>query len=277
MADYYSTLGLSKGANPDEIKRSYRKLASQYHPDKGGSKEKFQEIQEAYATLSDPEKRNQYDNPAPQGFPGGFHFQQGGGVPPGFEDIFSHFGGMFGGGNRQREQPRNRTLNMQTNITLEDAYNGKELIASVNLPSGREQVIEIKIPPGVHDGTVLRLAGMGDDSYQNIPRGDIHLSITVIPHHVFHRRGDDLVRTVGITCIDAMLGKKINIDTIDGRTLEVMIHPGAQPGHTLAAQGYGMPNINNSGFKGRMLMEINISIPTNLTNEQKDALTKMFI
>lgn len=274
MADYYSTLGISKDAGPDDIKRAYRKLASQHHPDKGGDTKKFQEIEEAYRTLSDPEKRSQYDNPQPQ-FQGGF-----GGFPPGFEDIFSAFGGSghpFGNMFGQRQQPpRNKTLNIQTRINLEEAFHGKELIASVTLPSGKDQVINVKIPAGIHDGTTLRLAGMGDDTFQNIPRGDIQLTIGIHPHMTFQRQGDDLIRNIEISCIDAMIGKNVYVDTIDGKTLEIKVNAGTQPGTIISAQGYGMPNINDSRFKGRLLLNVQMTVPSNLNEEQKEALKKLF-
>ena len=274
--DHYSTLGVAKTATPDEIKKAYRKLASQHHPDKGGDTAKFQEIEEAYRTLSDPEKRAQYDNPQPQ-FNGGF-----GGMPPGFEDIFAQafggggnpFGNMFG----RRQQPqRNRTMNLNATISLEDAFNGKEILATIKLPSGSEQVIEIKIPPGVGDGTVLRLANMGDDTYPNIPRGDIHLTVVITQHPVFSRQGDDLIRNIEITCVEAMLGKIIQVDTLDGKTLEVKLNPGTQPGQLMSAQGYGMPSMRDPRFKGRLLMNINVTVPKFLTDEQKQALEKVFI
>jgi len=271
--DHYSTLGIAKNASPDEIKRAYRKLASQHHPDKGGDKSKFQDIQVAYDTLSNPDKRAQYDSPQPQ-------FQQGG-FPPGFDDIFGH---MFGGGNnpfgdifgQRRQQPqRNKTLNIQTSITLEDAFYGKNIMATLTLPSGREQIVDIKIPAGIQDGTTLRCNGLGDDSIPNIPRGDIHLSVHIQPHQVFQRRGDDLMCTLDINCIDAMIGKTMEVNTIDGRNLEVTIQPGTQPGQILAAHGYGMTNINNSN-KGRLLLNINVTIPTNLTEQQKDSIKQLF-
>ena len=278
MADHYQTLGVDRNASQDEIKKAYRKLAAQHHPDKGGNTAKFQEISAAYDILSDPNKRAQYDNPAPQfqnspgGFPGGFHFHSGGGIPPGFEDIFSQFG-MFG---QQRQQPRNRTLNIQTTISLEEAFHGKDLVATIGLPSGREQVVEIKIPAGTHDGLVLRLAGMGDDSVPNAPRGDIHLTVSVSEHTLFRRQGDDLIRNVEISCIDAMLGKNIFVDTLDGKTLEMTVRPGTQPGQILSAAGYGMPKLNDNRFKGRLLMPVNIKIPTFLTDEQKRILQQNF-
>ena len=275
MTDYYQTLGVDRGASQDDIKRAYRGLASKHHPDKGGDTVKFQEIQAAYATLSDPQKKEEYDNPRPQ-FHGG-----GGGMPPGFEDIFSHmfggggspFGDMFG---QRRPQPvRNRNLNLQTQITLEEAFHGKELIATIQLPSGRDQVLEVKIPAGVSDGITLRLAGMGDDSVGNTPRGDIHLSVHVMPHRVYQRQGDDLVKLLSVSCLDAIIGKSVQFDTIDGRTLEVTIAPGTQHGQTLAVQGYGMPNMANAYMKGRLLLNINITVPTNLTDSQKELIKQI--
>jgi len=275
MTDYYSTLGISKSANADEIKKAYRRMANQHHPDKGGDTEKFKEIEEAYRTLSDPQKKAEYDNPQPQfgGGPGGFHFHTGN-MPGGFEDIFAHFGGspfgdIFG---RGRQPQRNRTLNIQTTITLEEAFHGKDLLATLGLPSGREQTIEVKIPAGIHDGTTLRLSGLGDDSITGIPRGDLHLTVSIQPHRIFQRQGDDLIRSVDINCIDAMLGRKISITTLDNKTLEVSVNPGTQPGQTLSVAGYGMPKMADPRFKGRLLVNVNVTIPQNLTAAQKTLL-----
>jgi DnaJ-class molecular chaperone len=275
MADYYNTLGVSKQASADEIKRAYRKLASQHHPDKGGDTKKFQEIEEAYRILSDPDKRAQYDNPAPQGF------NQFGGVPPGFEDIMSQ---MFGGGGspfgdifgRRQQPPRNRTLNIQTQVTLEEAFFGKEMVANLTLPNGRDQILNIKIPKGIQDGITLRLASMGDDSVPNAPRGDIHLTVGVQPHPVFARQGDDLIRSLEVSAIDAMLGKSYQIETIDGRLLEIKVPEGTQPGRILNAGMYGMPNMNDNRFVGRMLVKLDIRTPTDLTEWQKQKLREIF-
>lgn len=273
MADHYSTLGVAKNATADEIKKAFRKLASQHHPDKGGDTAKFQEIQAAYDTLSDPEKRQQYDNPAPQGF------HQYGGMPPGFEDMMSQ---MFGGGSPfgdifgRRPQPvRNRTLNLQTQVTLEEAFTGKDLIANVTLPSGRDQLLEVKIPAGVRDGTVLRLSGMGDDSVSNMPRGDIHLSVHVMPHRKFERRNDDLVTGIDVNCLEAIVGCSKQFDTIDGKTLEINIPPGTQPGQIMSVQGYGMPLMSDPRMKGRMLLNINVIVPRTLTEDQKDLIRQI--
>lgn len=273
MADLYQTLGVARNASPDEIKKAYRKLAAQHHPDRGGDTAKFQEIQVAYDTLSDPNKRSQYDNPAPQGF------HQYGGMPPGFEDMMSQmfggnspFGDMFG----RRPQPvRNRTLNLQTQVSLEEAFQGKDLIANIQLPSGREQLLEVKIPAGIRDGTTLRLAGMGDDSISGVPRGDIHLTVQVLPHNKFQRNNDDLHMDLDINCFDAILGSVETFETLDGKLLEINIPAGIQHGQQLSVHGYGMPRLEDPRMKGRLMVGIKIKIPTTLTDSQKEAIRKI--
>jgi len=182
----------------------------------------------------------------------------------------SPFGDIFG--QHAPQQQRNRTLNIQTAITLEEAFHGKDLLATLRLPSGRDQVVEVKIPAGVHDGVTLRIQGLGDDTYVNLPRGDLHLTVHVHPHHVFQRQGDDLVTNVSLSCIDAMLGTAINVTTLDHRTLEIKINPGTQHGQVLAAAGCGMPKASDNRFKGRMLLSVNITVPENLTERQKELL-----
>jgi curved DNA-binding protein len=274
MTDHYNTLGVGRDANPEQIKSAYRKMAAKHHPDRGGDTSTFQNIQSAYETLSDPNKKAQYDNPQPQfhQHPGGFHFHAGG-----FEDIFAQFTGghpfdsFFG----HRQGPvRNRTLNIQTNITLEEAFHGKDLIANLTLPTGRDQTIEVKIPAGVQDGTTLRLSGLGDDSIPNAPRGDLHLTVIVQPHSVFQRQGDDLYRDLEINCVEAMLGKVVNIDSIDGKNLEINVTPGIQPGQTLCVSGYGMPKMGDNRFRGHMMLNVKVTIPKNLSDAQKSLLQK---
>jgi DnaJ-class molecular chaperone len=268
MSNLYSILGVDRSASAEEIKHAYRKLAGKHHPDRGGDTKTFQEIQAAYDTLSDPSKRTTYDNPQPQGFPGGFHFQ--GGMPPEFEEIFSHFNQTFGGGFHR--PTRNKNLNIQAAITLEEAFHGKEIFAQVPLPSGKTESLQIKIPPGVHAGSTLRLAGVGDNSIPNALRGDIYLNVVVHEHPEFIRNGNDLIKNIDINCLDAIIGTKVIIDTIDGKKLETTIPPGTQHGRTFAFHGYGMPNINDARMRGRFLITVNLVVPTNLSQEKQELI-----
>ena len=270
MSDYYQTLGLNRSATDDEIKKAYRSAAMKHHPDRGGDQGKFQEIQAAYATLSDPQKRAQYDNPQPQWGGNGF------GGDAGFEQFVHHFGPDFGSmfGFHNRRPAHNRPIQLQTSITLDDAFQGKELVAAITLPSGKEQTINISIPRGIHNGTTLKLSAMGDDSIPNAPRGDILVTIQVVDHFYFKRQGDDLVMDSEVSCIDAMIGGKVLVTTIDGKKLETSIPAGIQHDSILSINGHGMPNFNMPGRRGNLLLKIKLTVPA-LTEPQQEELRKL--
>ena len=266
MTDFYQILGIDKSASDAEIKKAYRSMAMKHHPDRGGDKNKFQEIQQAYDTLSDPQKRSEYDNPQ-QFNNGGFHFNGA----EGFEQFFHHFGPGFGEAFGFRRPAVNRTIQLQTIITLEEAFYGKEVVASITLPNGRDQAINVTIPKGMHSVTTLKLSGIGDDSVASAPRGDIHLTVHIEDHPRFRRQGDDLITDVEISCIDAMLGGKINVVSIDGKNLETTIPAGVQHDNILNLAGYGMPNFNHNARRGRLLIKLKLIVPT-LTSEQQNIL-----
>jgi DnaJ-class molecular chaperone len=144
------------------------------------------------------------------------------------------------------------------------------------MPNGRDQQINVKIPAGIRDGTTLRLSELGDDSVPNAPKGDIHLTVQINPHPIFKRENDDLIMDVRIDAIDAMLGTTQDINTIDGKTLALTIKPGTQPGTILSLPGYGMPAMQDNRFVGRLLVNVGISIPTMLTDVQKNQLKEIF-
>jgi DnaJ-class molecular chaperone len=172
MTDYYQKLGLGRAASPDEIKKAYRSLAMKHHPDRGGDEKKFKEISEAYEILSDPEKKSMVDSgidPAaannghnrPGGSPFDFHFNSGN-----FEDVFSQFGFHF----NNRQVRRNKSININVELTLEDVLNGKEIDADIALPGQSHKTININIPPGIDDGQQVRYQGRLMDSARLYPR-----------------------------------------------------------------------------------------------------------
>jgi curved DNA-binding protein len=269
----YQILGVDTSASQDDIKRAYRKLASQHHPDKGGDTKKFQEIQSAYETLSDPNKRNEYDNPSPFGQSpfGGWQQANMGGVPPGFEDFFSQiFSRNQNGFNRP--PARNRNINLETEISLEDAFTGKSIIASYTLPSGKSKTFEVKIPAGVHDGMMLKIPGGGDQTINQLPPGDALLQIKISPHPEFQLNGIDLIKNLEISVWDAILGNDVDVKNINGEIITIKIKEGTQPGTLLRVQAKGMPDLRNNSIRGNLLLSVKVKIPTGLTEIQKSTI-----
>ena len=241
--DHYSTLGVTKTSSPDEIKKAYRKLASQHHPDKGGDKAKFQDIQVAYDTLSDPNKRQQYDNPAPQGF------HQQGGVPPGFEHIFSQ---MFGGGNpfdpfnQRRQQPQQQVFRTTINITLQQAYHGGEQILKLQTPTNTHAVT-IQVPKGIQNGNQMKIDNVLDGA-------SLIVDFRVEPHLKYDRQGNDLICNHPISVFDLIVGTTFEFTTLSGKTLEVTVKPKTQPHIQLKLSGQGMPIYNTSAFGDQIIL-----------------------
>ena len=280
MTDFYETLGVQRNASADEIKKAYRKLANKHHPDKGGDQAKFKDISVAYDTLSDPQKRAEYD------MGGGQNIHINSGNFNQFNDIFGNaFGFQFGGGHpfgdifgrpHGGQMRRNRDLNIQCQVTLRDAYSGKQVEARYRMPSGKEQNVVINVPAGVDTGSTIRYQGLGDDSVANAPRGDLNVTIVVLPDPKFARHGDDIYTNVEISPIDAMIGIAKQVSTLDGRTLSFNINPGAIDGTEYASNGMGFPNIHN-GNKGRFVAVIKIKTPAVTNPVLVDELRKLNI
>lgn len=242
--DYYEQLGVDRTSQPDEIKKAYRKLASKHHPDKGGDQEKFKKIQEAYDTLSDPEKKYAYDNPQPQ-----FNFGQGD-MPGGFEDIF---GSIFG----QRMRPnKNPDSMVNLNITLQEAYTG----TSFNLQTPTDGEVIVRIPAGVRDGMRMRVAGKGRQRDPNLPPGDIFVNVHVNMPPDWGRDEDNLFVRFEVDALDAITGTEIKVKHINGKKYSVKVPAGIQPGEKIRLTGLGMSN-PKSGRDGSLYVIIEIHIP----------------
>ena len=263
MTDYYQTLGVDQTATPDQIKKAYRSLANKHHPDKGGDQAKFKDISVAYETLSDAHKKAEYDQQRMGGPQVRFHT---GGFDP-FEHMFGAGGNPFGQSGPfadmfGRQVRRNRDLNIQCQVSLLDAYTGKQLEANYRLPSGRTQTVVINVPPGINHGETIRYAGLGDDSVPQMPRGNLNVTVIVMPDANFTRQGDDLYTTIYINPIEAMIGCKKSVQTIAGVQLDLDIRAGIESGAEFASHGNGFPNVNNPHMKGRFVSVIRIRTPS---------------
>jgi DnaJ-class molecular chaperone len=271
--DYYATLGLQRGASPEEIKKAYRSLAMKHHPDRGGDETKFKEVAQAYEFLSDPEKKRIIDlggDPAAQPGMGGFN--QGGPFEFNFgaedlNEVFRNFGfGGFGGFNG-KPQRKNKSISITVQITLEEVLTGKDFDAEISIPGGRKKAINITVPPGIESGQQVRYRGMGDTTFTDVPAGDLLVNVIVLPHHVFERSKESLICEKVVSVWDAMLGTEINIKSLNNRTFNVTVPPGTQPNTVLSCKGEGLPRIN-SGVRGDLLIRIKVEIPKKLTESQ---------
>lgn len=272
--DYYEILGVKKSASEDEIKKAYRTLAKKYHPDKNkGNKEaenKFKEISEAYAVLSDKEKREQYDRLGREAFSGGanpfagFDFSQfanrgragGGGArggrrsaPGGFTDIFSD---LFGGG-FESGPSRGQDIDAELTIDFRDAVLGTTMDLTVN-----GSHIKVKIPEGVSDGQRIRLRGKGGAGASGGPPGDLNVLVHVRPHPFFERKGDDIYIDLPVTVGEAIRGAQVEVPTIQG-PVRARIPAGTQGGQTFRVTGKGVKK--KSGGNGDHYYRVQVMVP----------------
>jgi curved DNA-binding protein len=270
--DYYQTLGVDKTASQDDIKKAYRKLAAKHHPDRGGDTATFQSIAQAYDTLSDPAKRAQYDSPQ-HGFD---PFTQGAG--PGWHDVSSMFGGNpFEQFFRQAQQPnrrKNRDLNIRVTVSLKQSYTGAELEASYKLPSGKDQTVVIKVPPGVESGQVIRYQGMGDDSVPSLAKGDLNATIIVSAMQGYDRRGNDLITLLTINALEAMVGCVKIVNTLDDRSVRIRLPAGVQHGSEYQSNGLGFRGFHNN--IGNLIILVNVEIPSVTDPDIKEQLESVY-
>ena len=282
MRDYYEILGVNRGATPEEIKKAYRKLAVQYHPDKNpgdkAAEEKFKEASNAYSVLSDPEKRRMYDTRGHAGVHDmGFEGYRN------TDDVFRHinlddifgrggFGG-FGGfgdafgdafGQRRTTAPsRGRDIRMNVSIPFEDTVLGSK--KEVNVQGKR---LTLTIPPGIQDGKTLRIQGHGESLGSGIS-GDLLVTISVQPHPTLTREGADLLTDAKISMTTAALGGSVRIQTLTGN-VDLKIPSGSQPGQQFRLRGRGA--VDASGRKGDLRVRLVVEIPKSLSRKQRSLL-----
>ncbi len=296
--DYYAVLGVERNASEKDIKKAYRRLARQYHPDVNPgdteAEEKFKQINEAYEVLSDAQKRQKYDQIGSSyqqwqrmgGQPGGFDWSQWtAGQPRGnafhyeftdtdfdsedpFSDFFRHIFGGMGGNRARRQRPaatamRGRDIEAEAHITLEDAYRGTT--RSVQIETRR---LNVRIPAGARDGMRIRLSNQGEPGYADGPAGDLYIIVRIEKHPVFRREDSDLHIDLKVSLYDAVLGGSVPVPTLDGH-VTLNIKPGTQSGQTIRLRDKGMPRLEQSGTRGDLYAHILIEVPQNLTDHER--------
>jgi curved DNA-binding protein len=279
--DYYKTLGVERNASEEEIRKAYRKLAMQYHPDRNPNdkqaEERFKEINEAYQVLSDSQKRSHYDrlgsdysNWQRRGAPGDFNWDQYGGFPGGVRVEYSDLDDLFGGAGgfsdffrtifgrnaegagagthtRSRQQPQGYQQELE--ITLQEAYQGTTRLLQAD---GKQK--QVRIPAGVRTGSKVRVAGAG-------PNGlDLYLIIDVKDDARFERRGNDLHTTATVDIFTAVLGGEAEVETFTGK-IKLNVPAGTQPEQVFRLAGRGMPSIKNTNEKGDLYVRLKVQIP----------------
>jgi curved DNA-binding protein len=306
--DYYKILGVSRNASEDELKKAYRKLAMKYHPDHNKddsrAEERFKEVNEAYAVLSDEEKRREYDTFGAEGFQRRFsqddifrNFDFGQvfkdfGFGASSEDLFNRiFGGMGGGRRRSFSRsagdfhcggPFGRTAQqpqkgpdvaVELRVSLKEAVFGASRAVRLNQRLGQEQVA-VKIPPGISSGTKLRVAAKGRQGAWGGPSGDLLINVLVTPHPVFDRKGDDLFITREISITQAVLGARIEVPTLDDKRLNLRVPAGTQSHTQMRIKGHGAPRFKGVG-RGDLYVKLMVRVPRSLSPEQEELFKQL--
>ena len=310
--DYYEALGISRNASPEEIKKAYRRLAVKHHPDRNpgdtAAEEKFKSISEAYAVLSDDKKRRHYDTYGHADFQQHYSRED---IFRGFNtgDMFKDFGfggddlfsNLFGGGRRSfggrpygrgggagrdfnrffgdfGRQPRPRRtkgqdLSHDLHVSFAEAVLGAEKLLAFNTDEGVSK-FTVKVPPGVASGTKLRLSGKGRPSSDGGAAGDLLVNITVGTHSVYRREGDDLIADIQLKPSEALLGARVPVETLDGKTLNLTVPPLTLNQHRLRIRGHGVPRPKEN-TRGDLYVRILIETPDHLTDRQKELIRQL--
>ena len=267
MKNYYDILGVTEDASKDTIRKAFKEIAKREHPDRGGDESKFKEANEAYDTLKDSKKRQEYDTVRKFGQPGtggNFSFRSGDFFGENiFEEFFSGFGGGgFSRGRSFRPRPQaNKSVNVRMAVSIKEAMTQMEKTISYKLPSGKEEFATVKIPAGIQHGVTFKYKGMGDDTIKNMPRGDLLVQMSVLDSDGFTRKGNDLHTSKTISCFDAIRGCDIQLKTLLETTIKVKVPAGTQPGTLISCKGQGMPVHKTLNIRGNLYVKIMVLIP----------------
>ena len=276
---FYDILGVSKSASDKEIKSAFRKLAQKYHPDAGGDEAKFKEISEAYETLSDEKKRKEYDQMLMFGGMPGAGGAYGGGYGAWGSDWGSGFAGAAGnagaGAGRSRAR-KGGDLSLTVDVTAEDAFRGVTHKVTYRIPStGEQQTITVSVPAGAVDGGKLRYKRRGEYGVAGGERGDLVVTTHVEEHPLFRRKGADVTMEVPVSVYEAALGCTVDVPTPGGATVRLKVPAGTQTGKKFRFKEMGAPDVKHRGRTGALLVEIKVQVPTNLSDDERDAMTKL--
>jgi curved DNA-binding protein len=287
--DYYEILGLKKGASPDEIKKAFRKLAVKFHPDKNPgdkkSEDRFKEVNEAYAVLSDPQKKSQYDQFGSdgfhqrysqedifRGFNSGDIFRE---FNLGSDDVFSRIFGRGGGfrqGGGYGMSRKGGDFEMELALSFQEAFSGGEKRVSYSR-EGRSEEVSVKIPAGIDSGARLRLTGKGGTGIGGGPNGDLYLDIVVRPDLKYSREGVDIIMPQQVPFSQACLGGSLDVATLDG-TKRIKVPAGIQSGTKIRLKGLGFPNLGKSG-RGDFYVLLQVSVPESLSTGQRKMIEEL--
>ena len=300
MADkknFYDVLGVSKNASEEEIRKAFRKLAAKYHPDAGGDEQKFKEISEAYNTLSNPDKRKEYDQMLMFGgipgadfggsggrnrtytYTGGMNWddilgsmRNGDGAFSGF-DFSSIFGGAGGQGRPVNRPAKGSDLTLEISVSAEEAFAGTQRKVSFTVPStGERQTLTVKVPAGAVDGGKIRYRGRGEAGVNGGERGDLVITTRVAEHPLWKRDGADVRMDLPVSVYEAALGAQVDVPTPGGKVVRLKVPAGTQDGKTFRFRDLGAPDVKNKGAQGALYVTVKVQVPTRLTDAERKAL-----
>lgn len=298
MADknYYDVLGVKRDASQDDIKKAFRKLAAKYHPDAGGDEAKFKEVSEAYTTLSDTQKRREYDQMLMFGGMPGSGFGGAGGRSGGYSyttnvggadwgDIFDNirngdgafpgfdFSSIFGGQAAANRPSKGRDITATIDVSAEAAFAGEQRKISYSIPStGERQTLNVKVPAGAIDGGKLRYRGRGEYGTNGGARGDLVVTTRVAEHPLFKRDGADVRMELPVSAFEAALGATIDVPTPEGAEVRLKVPAGTQDGKTFRFKELGAPDVRRKGSRGALYVTVRVKVPTRLSQKERDAL-----